>query len=230
MTNSVHLQFPFLNSNQAGAEASANLDLAMLDAHVHLSVLDRDLATPPGSPTEGARYLVAAAPTGAWTGHAGHIAVYLNGWKFSIPREGWFMYIDDENRYMRHDGTVWLTVPIVNPQQKSIAILNPTSSDNVFMFFTSVAMTITGSAAVLRGSGSQSVTYQVNHASTRNSGSPNQLYSSSQTVTSITNGTIVTNFSGGDPTIPQASWVWVTISAVGATTNEFDLALFFTED
>jgi hypothetical protein len=32
---------------------------------VQLSVLDRDLAAPPGSPANGARYIVAASPTGA---------------------------------------------------------------------------------------------------------------------------------------------------------------------
>ena len=31
------------------------------------SVIDRDLAAPPASPAEGARYIIAASPTGAWT-------------------------------------------------------------------------------------------------------------------------------------------------------------------
>lgn len=41
--------------------------------------------TPPGSPNNGDRYGVGAAPTGAWSGHANEVAIYDNGvWSFDF--------------------------------------------------------------------------------------------------------------------------------------------------
>lgn len=64
----------------------------------HLSVKDRDLATPPGSPAAGDTYIVAASPTGAWVGHANDVAVYSgSAWVFATPRKGWNAYVEDED-------------------------------------------------------------------------------------------------------------------------------------
>lgn len=65
----------------------------------HLSIKDRDLATPPGSPAAGDTYIVAASPTGAWATHAGHVAIWTGGsWVFGTPRVGWHAYIEDEEK------------------------------------------------------------------------------------------------------------------------------------
>jgi hypothetical protein len=72
-------------------------------------VVDRDLATPPGSPSDGACYIVAGSPTGAWTGWTGRIAFYAAGWKSIIPQEGMRAYIVDENTEKEYNGTVWGT-------------------------------------------------------------------------------------------------------------------------
>lgn len=75
----------------------------------HLSVKDRDLATPPGSPAQGDSYIVAAAPTGAWVGKPGQIALW-NGtaWVFGVPREGWRTWIDDEDLTAVFNGASWV--------------------------------------------------------------------------------------------------------------------------
>ena len=78
---------------------------------MQLSVKDRDLATPPGSPAEGDRYIVAASPTGAWAGHAADIAVWQDGaWDFHDPREGWRAWVEDENTLLAFDGTAWTDI------------------------------------------------------------------------------------------------------------------------
>jgi len=65
----------------------------------HLSVKDRDLATPPGSPVAGDTYIVAGSPTGAWVGHVNDVAVWSGlAWVFATPRMGWFCYIEDEQK------------------------------------------------------------------------------------------------------------------------------------
>lgn len=73
--------------------------------------IDRDLATPPGSPAEGDCYLVAGSPTGAWTGHAGDITFYLNGsWAFIEPLEGMGAGVLDENVAVAFLGGSWVTL------------------------------------------------------------------------------------------------------------------------
>lgn len=63
----------------------------------HLSVKDRDLATPPGSPADGDTYIVGPSPTGAWAGQADKVAVWSGTeWVFGTPRVGWVAYIEDE--------------------------------------------------------------------------------------------------------------------------------------
>lgn len=63
----------------------------------HLSVIDRDLDTPPGSPSEGDTYIVAATATGAWEGHEDEIAFWGGAeWVFYEPRTGWTAVIEDE--------------------------------------------------------------------------------------------------------------------------------------
>lgn len=76
----------------------------------HLSVKDRDLTTPPGSPASGDTYIPAATATGAWAGKEGQIAVWDGAaWVFGVPREGWIASIDDEDVVIRYNGTVWST-------------------------------------------------------------------------------------------------------------------------
>jgi hypothetical protein len=74
----------------------------------HLSVKDRDLATPPGSPAAGDTYIVAASPTGAWVGHATKVAVWDGAaWVFGTPRVGWLCYLEDEQKLSIFKAGAW---------------------------------------------------------------------------------------------------------------------------
>ncbi len=104
-----NLGLPQLAADQAQKHVTVNEALLGLDALVQLAVLDRDLATPPGSPAQGARYLVAASPTGAWAGHADHIAAWLDGaWRFFIPGAGWLAWVADEAALLAWNGSAWV--------------------------------------------------------------------------------------------------------------------------
>lgn len=86
-----------------------NSNLRGLDTLVQLAVLDKDLAAPPISPLDGDRYIVASSPTGAWAGHAGHVAAFFSGaWIFYVPKEGWISWASDENRSYAYDGAAWI--------------------------------------------------------------------------------------------------------------------------
>ncbi len=71
MDDTPNLGLPYIMAAQSQKHVTHNEAIRALDAMVQLAVLDRDLAAPPGSPAEGARYIVGGSPTGAWSGHAG---------------------------------------------------------------------------------------------------------------------------------------------------------------
>jgi hypothetical protein len=108
MANSTHLDMPFIEAAQAQKHVTHNAALQVLDAVVMLSVLDRDLTTPPGSPSDGDRYLVAASAAGDWSGQDGKVAVWQDGvWTFHTPREGWLAWIADEDIFLIFNGAGW---------------------------------------------------------------------------------------------------------------------------
>ena len=111
MDQTPNLLLPYIMAAQAQKHVTHNEAIRRLDAIVQLAVLDRDLATPPASPVEGARYIVAASPTGAWTGQTNAIAAYQDGaWAFFAPLEGWIAWIADEDVLVGWSGSAWAAV------------------------------------------------------------------------------------------------------------------------
>jgi hypothetical protein len=111
LDNTPNLSLPYILAAQAQKHVTHNEALRALDALVQASILDRDLATPPGAPGDGARYIVAAAPTGAWAGQGGKIAAWQDGaWVFYTPKEGWVCWIADEDALVAHNGTSFVSV------------------------------------------------------------------------------------------------------------------------
>ena len=72
-------------------------------------ITTRTLVTPPGSPTNTAKYIVpASGATGAWVGHANQIAWYENGaWAFSTVPPGYEVFVADVSENFTFDGTNW---------------------------------------------------------------------------------------------------------------------------
>lgn len=85
--------------SQVNGEVVANTAYRKLEAASVLEVLDRDLTAPPGSPVDGATYIVGAAATGAWAGQDGKVAVYANGWIFFTPKGGMIAFVKDEKQW-----------------------------------------------------------------------------------------------------------------------------------
>ena len=112
MSDTPNLNLPYMLAAQAQKHVTHNEALRMLDTVVQMSVLDRHLATPPGSPANGDCYIVAASPTGAWAGQAAKIAAFQDGaWAFYAPKEGWLTWIADENVVAVFDGSGWALLP-----------------------------------------------------------------------------------------------------------------------
>ena len=117
MDETANLSLPYIMPQQAQKFVTHNDALRDLDSIVQLSVLDRDLATPPPSPADGDRYLVAASPTDAWAGHDGAVAAWQDGlWLFYAPRPGWRVWVADEAVLITWTGAAWLvTGQSINP-------------------------------------------------------------------------------------------------------------------
>ncbi len=96
------------NTGENGWGAAMDANLKRLGAVVGLSVKDRDLTTPPGTPREGDRYLIPTGATGAWAGKANQIAVRVGGtWEFYVPKVGWLCFIEDEGVLSAYNAAGW---------------------------------------------------------------------------------------------------------------------------
>jgi uncharacterized protein DUF2793/endosialidase-like protein len=103
-----NLSLPYIAAAQAQKHVTHNEALRALDAIVQLTVLDKDLAAPPGSPAEGDRYIVAPSATGAWAGQERKVAAWQDGaWAFYAPHEGWLAWVGDEDALYSWSGTAW---------------------------------------------------------------------------------------------------------------------------
>ncbi|MEN7537532.1 DUF2793 domain-containing protein [Aurantiacibacter flavus] len=89
---SARLGLPFLFTAQAQKEFTVNEALARLDSLLHIAV-EGTADAPPASPVEGEAWLVQAAPTDEWAGHADEIACRQAGnWLFQQPLPGMRIY------------------------------------------------------------------------------------------------------------------------------------------
>lgn len=107
MANTPHLGLTLLEQAQAQKELTLNAALYRVEALLNTSVLDKDLASPPASPTEGDVYIVAASATGGWSGHEGEIAYFEQIWRFIQPNNGLMLWVADESKFYQFDGADW---------------------------------------------------------------------------------------------------------------------------
>lgn len=110
---STNLALPYLQSAQAQKHVTVNEALTRLDALVQLSALSATTTAEPGTPADGAVYILPAGKTGAaWDAMAdGDLAYYVDGaWQAITPREGWIAFVRDANQVLAFDGAAWALV------------------------------------------------------------------------------------------------------------------------
>ncbi len=82
---------------------------------LRFAILDKDLTTPPGSPSEGDRYIIPTGATGDWAENISDIAYwyddliwdeenkeYIAGWRFVSPGWGTLVYVQDEDKFYEY--------------------------------------------------------------------------------------------------------------------------------
>ena len=125
---------PMLVAGQAQKEITHNEALALVDALLHPVVETMALSTPPSAPVAGQGWIVAAAPSGAWAGHAAELAVWTDGgWRFAVPTEAMTIWVRDLGLHARRTGSAWTAgtiamlslrcngVQVVGPRQPAVA-------------------------------------------------------------------------------------------------------------
>lgn len=124
MSDSPNLALPFLAAGQAQKHVTINEALLALDALVQLMVLDRDRTTPPASPADGVRYIVAAGASGAWAGHDAAIAAWQDGaWTFYAPKTGMLAFVADEGMLYVFSGAAWTSLTGLTSALQNLALL-----------------------------------------------------------------------------------------------------------
>lgn len=125
MSNTPNCDLERLVSGQGSGEVTHNSAINKIDALLMGGIKDRHLTAPPGSPAEGDRYIVAAGGSGAWSGYDGYMAIYYSGWVFLAPAEGWLLWVDDENVFIRYDSAAWAI--LASQQAAVVAALTDSS-------------------------------------------------------------------------------------------------------
>lgn len=110
---------------------------------------------------------------------------------------------------------------------KSASVNYPSSSEDISLFFTDVAITITQLNAVLVGSSTPSVTWTLRHGTDR-SATGNEVVTGGTTTTNTTTGAEITSFD--DATIPAGSFIWLETTAKSGTVNNIMVSLEYGVD
>ncbi len=99
---------PLLFAGQAQKEIFHNEALMLVDALLHGRVESADLSVPPGAPTQGQCWIVAAGASGDWSGQVGAVALWTaGGWRFIAARPGLRVTVADRDHALFYDGTIW---------------------------------------------------------------------------------------------------------------------------
>lgn len=108
MTVTPNLGLTLVETAQGQKEVTVNEALCRIDALLNSGAADRDVNTPPGSPSAGDMYILGASPTGAWAGKAAHLAYFDGVWRFITPNEGATVWVKDEDVHYTYDGSDWV--------------------------------------------------------------------------------------------------------------------------
>lgn len=110
------LSLPLILPAQAQKHVTHNEALRILDVLVQLAVTDRTRTTPPASPVEGDRHIIAAGASGVWADRAGQIACYWGGaWLYLIPQAGWTARVLAESLTVAWQGGAWVSAVTAPP-------------------------------------------------------------------------------------------------------------------
>lgn len=174
----------------------------------------------------------------------GTLEVFLNGklvlqgtgggWTETTPASGTFTFVEapvtgDEITVRYQTATLsaeTVVTQATNFLTKGVTIPEPTATEDITLFFTDDAITITQLNAVVRGT-SPSVTWTIRHGTDR-SATGAEVVTSGTTTTSVSSGSEVTSFN--DSTVPAGSWIWLETTGASGTNDELSVSIEYVID
>ncbi len=180
MATSNNLVLTFIEQAQAQKEVTANAAFSRIDAILNRGAVDKDLATPPGSPAAGDLYIVAAAATGAWSGKSGQVAYYDQIWRFIVPKEGMTLWVNDEDKHYIYNGTGWQTALLTFHQS---GLIETVANKNYTLILDVPYPILIAQTVVQSASGTCTGTFKINTTSLGGG-----AHSVSTTKTTVTHG------------------------------------------
>lgn len=158
-------QVVYIVCNGTGFKIDGQVD-ALIGNTTGLILIEDRLSTPPDSPTPGARYLVTASPTGAWSTFAAHDIAEATGggtwFKYTPPAScGWQAYVKDEDQFYSFRATAWVADGVLSSVQGLVIQNNastPTTQidiacDDAFIGLRTGALSLTINAATTGANG-----------------------------------------------------------------------------
>ena len=110
MDETTRWALPLLASGQAQKEITHNEAITAIDRLLHLAVVSRSVSTPPATAMPGDAYIIAAAPSGAWSGAAGQLASFDGaGWTVAAAKTGCLAWVADEDQFAVFSASGWTT-------------------------------------------------------------------------------------------------------------------------
>jgi hypothetical protein len=106
---------------------------------------------------------------------------------------------------------------------KALTIINPTSSENAVLFFTTTSVTLSQIRSTVKGT-SPSITFSIRYG-TDISATGTEVVTGGITCTNTTTGVSTTSFNNA--TVPINSFVWLTTSASSGTVTQLAVSLLF---
>ncbi|WP_103332923.1 DUF2793 domain-containing protein [Pseudotabrizicola formosa] len=108
-----NLAMPYILPAQAQKHVTHNEALQIIDAVAQMCVEAVDQNTPPAIAQNGQVWAIGSAPTGVWTGRAGHVAVHAgNGWLFVPVQDGWRVWDRASATLQVYRDGVWAPLPM----------------------------------------------------------------------------------------------------------------------
>lgn len=168
---STNLSLPFLLASQSQKHVTFNELVNCIDALLMLSVINNTQTTPPTTPEDGQRYIIASAATGEWSGKDNYIATYQNlGWNYISPQNGFLAFVESEGKFYNYN-EAWELLAGTSEQSDTFTKLGiGTSADSVNLFAAKLNNAMF-SAKYIDESGDGNIRLKLNKESTSNTAS-----------------------------------------------------------
>jgi len=120
-----------MTPGETGWSTGVNASLQKLNFLLGCAVVNATTTAPPGSPTDGARYIIAATATGAWATKEGQIAAWDNGaWVYFTPIVGLVAFDISTASFRHYSGSAWTDSVVITGAVRSNLHLAPSYDDD----------------------------------------------------------------------------------------------------